>query len=110
MVATPLPCDLAHRVSIELEGLEVPIAAGPLIVSGQGIPHRDPSQGESSIRRFDLGPISLLPSGAIESAGIRRLRARLTADPQLGWADPDVRSAWPGELTTSWVEVEIVRH
>jgi hypothetical protein len=37
------------------------------------------------------------------------MRAWLHADPELGWADPEVRSVWPGEMATNWVEVEIVR-
>ena len=29
--------------------------------------------------------------------------------PESGWADPEVRSIWPGRIQTNWVEVEIVR-
>jgi hypothetical protein len=108
-VATPLPCDLAHRISIEFEKPAVHVGAGQLIVGGQGIPHRGQPPAEPVIQRFDLGPIAPLPSGAIERSGVRRLRAWLKADPELGWADPDVRSVWPGEIATNWVEVEIVR-
>jgi hypothetical protein len=37
------------------------------------------------------------------------MRVILTADPELGWTDPEVRSLWPGTIETRWVEVEIVR-
>jgi hypothetical protein len=33
----------------------------------------------------------------------------LTADPDLGWTDPDVRSVWPGTLVTDWTTVRIIR-
>jgi hypothetical protein len=33
----------------------------------------------------------------------------LTADPDRGWADPDVRSIWPGTIATDWIDVAIVR-
>jgi hypothetical protein len=107
-VITPLPCDLAHAVSIELEGVPGSLPAGRLIASGQGpaLPGAASSRG---IARFDLGPVRELAPGVIDRPGMRRLRVRLTADPELGWADPLVRSVWPGQLETNWVEVEIMR-
>ena len=60
-------------------------------------------------RRFPIGPILGLPPGAIDRPGERRIRAVLTADPDLGWADPDVRSLWPGTLTTDWATVRVIR-
>jgi hypothetical protein len=108
-VATPLPSDLAHALSIEFEATPGNFPAGSLILSGQGLPHRDSSAVEPIVRRFDLGPVLPLPVGVIERPGVRRMRLRLVADPELGWADPDVRSVWPGEMTTGWVEAEIVR-
>ena len=108
-VATPLPSDLAHALSIEFEGTPGHFPAGSLILSGQGLHHRNPDGVETIARRFDLGPIPPLPLGVIERPGVRRLRLRLVADPDLGWADPDIRSVWPGEMETNWVEAEIVR-
>jgi hypothetical protein len=110
-VTTPLPCDLAHATAIEFDGTPGHSPARPLIVSGQGLAHRGPGSTEAMTmtRRFDLGPIPPLPAGIIDRPGVRRMRVALKADPQLGWADPDVRSVWPGELQTNWVEVEIVR-
>ncbi len=108
-VATPLPSDLAHVLSIELDGTPGHFPAGSLILSGQGLPHPGPDQVELIVRRFDLGPVPPMPVGAIERPGVRRMRLRLKADPEFGWADPDVRSVWPGEMETNWVEAEIVR-
>jgi hypothetical protein len=59
--------------------------------------------------RFPLGSVEPLPEGAIERPGTRRLRARLVADADRGWADPDVRSVWPGVIETGWVEAEVIR-
>ena len=61
------------------------------------------------LRRFDLGPVTLLPPGVIERPGPRRMRTWLEVDPGSGWADPDIRSIWPGQTQTDWVEVEIMR-
>jgi hypothetical protein len=108
-VATPLPCDLAHTTAIEFEGTPGHFPASPLIVSGQGLPHRGFGSAETINCRFDLGPIPPLPAGVIDRPGVRRMRVWLKADPELGWADANVRSVWPGELRTNWVEVEIVR-
>ncbi len=37
VVATPLPCDLAHAISVEFEGMAEAVPAGRLILSGQGM-------------------------------------------------------------------------
>jgi hypothetical protein len=108
-MATPLPCDLAHAVSIEFDGTPGYFPGRPLIVSGQGLPPLNPKVAETIVRRFDLGPVPPLPDGVIERPGVRRMRLRLAADPGLGWADPDVRSVWPGSTETNWIEVEIIR-
>ena len=50
------------------------------------------------------------PSGRSNGPGdADALRARLVPDPDRGWADPEVRSIWPGTIVTDWVEVEVVR-
>jgi hypothetical protein len=108
-VATPLPCDLAHAITLEFEGVPGRFAAGRLIVSGQGMPRAQLTGESTAIRRFDLGPIPTLPPGVIDRSGMRRMRIELEADPDAGWADPDVRSIWPGRTQFDWVEVEIVR-
>ncbi|MHB1560419.1 MAG: hypothetical protein ACYC61_23450 [Isosphaeraceae bacterium] len=109
VVETPLVCDLAHAVSIELEGVDGRLAAGRVIVSGQGFPREKAGAPATSEITFELQPIAGPIGGAIERPGTRRIRAILDADPQLGWADPDVRAVWPGSVATDWVEVEIIR-
>jgi len=102
-VATPLPCDLAHSVAIEFEGVPGRFAAGSIVVPGQA------TGGATSPRTFPLGPVLGLPTDAIDRPGERRLRAVLTADPDLGWADPDIRSIWPGTLITDWFAGRVIR-
>ncbi len=108
-IETPLPADLAHRVFIELDGAAGRFPAGSLILSGQGLARRGGSPVTSEVRRFGLGPIDPLPVGVIERPGTRRIRAHLAADAELGWGDPEIRSVWPGEAFTDWVEAEIIR-
>jgi hypothetical protein len=105
VIATPLPCDLAHLVAVELEGISGRFAAGAVVLSGQGAPAPEPP----ALRRFALGPIIGLPADALDRPGERRLRAVLTADADRGWADPEIRSIWPGTITTDWTAVRVVR-
>jgi len=56
-----------------------------------------------------IGPVAGLPTGAIDRPGEVRLRLHLAADPDLGWADPDIRSIWPEPLTTNWAPARVVR-
>ncbi len=110
-VSTPLAADLAHAISIEFEGLSGRFPAGRLILSGQVITRLGSTQAEPVlIRQFELGPISSLPPAVIERPGVRRARILIEADLDRGWADPNIRSIWPGGTETNWVEVEIVRH
>jgi hypothetical protein len=108
-VALPLPCDLAHKAFVEIEGVPSSIAASQIVLSGQGLAHPKSAESEHAVRLFELGPLSALASASIERPGTRRMRVRLQADPAAGWADPEVRSIWPGHAETNWIEVEIVR-
>ena len=108
-VTTPLPCDLAHAVSIEFEGVAGRFPGGRLSLSGQGVARPGSTSAETNVRRFELGPIQPVPATVIERSGVRRLRIWLEADPDVGWADPDVRAIWPGRTQTGWIDVEIVR-
>jgi hypothetical protein len=106
-VTTPLPCDLAHAIHLEFDGVDGRFAAGELILSGQGTRAADLEM--PTIRRFPLGPIASLPVEALGHPGTKRLRAVLVADAERGWADPEVRSIWPEAIVTDWLEVEVVR-
>ena len=108
-VETPLPCDLAHAISLEIDGSGARFPAGQLLLFGQGIPRHRATDRDGDIRFFELGPISPLPANLFERPGFRRMRVCLQADPAGGWAHPDIRSIWPGRTQTEWVEVEIVR-
>ncbi len=105
-VREPLPCDLAHDLSIEFEGIPGRFAAGSITVQGQG-------QGgwgqPSRTLEFPIGPVATVPTETLGNPGIKRIRAWLTPDPDRGWADPEVRSIWPGLLETNTIEVEVVR-
>jgi hypothetical protein len=108
-VSTPLPCDLSHAISIELEGVPGPLPAGKIVLGAQGLKIGDPAAEKPRVARFEVGSIRSLPDDAIPRPGVRRLKLVLEADPSAGWADPDVRSIWPGRIETDWTEVEIVR-
>jgi hypothetical protein len=103
-VRTPLPCDLAHAVEVEFGGVAGWFRAGSVTVAGQG-------EGTESVGVLarPLGALEGFPPGAIDRPGKRPVRARLVPDPDRGWADPAVRSIWPGTVETDWVEVEVVR-
>ena len=105
IVTTPLPSDLAHTVEVELEGLSGRLAAGEIVVSGQGTGRAEPE----ALRRFPLGPLAPLPHDAIDRPGTRRMRVLLSADADKGWAEPEIRSIWPGQIVTDWVDVRVVR-
>ncbi len=98
----PLPADLAHRVVIEFEGIPGRWAARDLVFPVGSLP----SLGSLAL---SLGTLADFPAGLIERPGTYRLRAILTADPGLGWANPEIRSIWPGEIITDWVDVRVIR-
>jgi len=104
-VETPLPCDLAHLLEIEIEGAPNLIRAGEVVLSGQG--GRAPNLSRSY--KFSLEPKSQTSELVIEKPGQRRIRAILTPDSEKGWGNPDIRSIWPERITTEWTEVELVR-
>jgi hypothetical protein len=104
-VATPLPCDLAHVVEVSFEGVPGWFRAGAVVVLGAGFGETTPG----SARRIPIDTIDPLPAAAIERPGARRMRVRLTPDADLGWAQPDVRSVWPGVIEPDWAEADIVR-
>ncbi len=104
-VRPPLPSDLAHDLFVEFEGVPGTFRAGRIVVSGQG---SGATEAEMS-RSHTIGPIEGVPTGTIDGVGDRRMRLILTANPDLGWTDPEVRSIWPGSITTEWTEVRVIR-
>jgi len=101
-ISSPLPSDLAHRIDLEFEGVPGRFPRGFIVATAGGGSTAGP-------RDFPIGTEPQLPEGAIGRTGSYRLRAILTADPGLGWADPAVRSLWPGTIETPWIDVTIVR-
>ncbi|HEV3122258.1 MAG TPA: hypothetical protein VGY53_10155, partial [Isosphaeraceae bacterium] len=104
VVTAPLECDLAHGLAIEIEGVPGRFEAGSVILSGQGS-----GNSQSGRRVFPLDAVRGIPANALEQPGERRIRAVLTSDPHRGWADAEIRSVWPGTITTDWVPVQIMR-
>jgi hypothetical protein len=108
-VTLPLPCDLAHTISLEFEGIAERFAGGGLLQSGQGLPRQHSPATEAFTRHVALGSVAPVPPGLIERPGRRAMRVWLEANLDQGWADSGIRSIWPGQMKTDWVEVEIVR-
>ena len=100
VVATPLPCDLAHRAFLEIDQVAGRFPAGAILLSGQGTDRTDAagSPGNAVVPHRAVAPI---PPEAIDRPGRRRLRMVLEADPDRGWTDPEVRSIWPGRSRPS---------
>ncbi len=104
VVNYPIPSDLAHRIKIELEGIDGQFDAGELVLKSS---NADPDQHGYASISF---PRSVqFPSGLIDRIGQYRLRAILRPDADLGWADPEIRSVWPGTVETNWVDVRVTR-
>ena len=58
LVTPPLPCDLAHRLDVEIEGVPGRFRAGSVVVTCQD---SGPRAQDSGLRIFPLGPIVGLP-------------------------------------------------
>jgi hypothetical protein len=98
-IAGPLPCDLAHRAELEIEGVTRRLSAGELVVPTD----------DWAATPLPLVFTSPLPAGLINGPGPRRVRCHLVPDAGLGWAHPGIRSVWPGGLETPWVTAQILR-
>jgi hypothetical protein len=109
VVSTPLPCDLAHAISLEFDGIADSFSAGTLILSGQGTNPRAAEGSGAVVKRFPLSEIASIAPNVFERPGLRGMRVALESAPERGWANPDIRSIWPGRLQTNWTSVEIVR-
>jgi len=108
-IRSPLPCDLAHDVKLEIEGVSELIPAGSLVLKGESGRSDVSSGGAAVAEHFEIGPLSPRVGAIVERPGFRRLRLVLRANAELGWTDPAIRSIWPGTITTDWAEFEVVR-
>lgn len=98
-LAGGLPCDLAHRVDLEFEGVPGRFPAGTVVAEA------DRPEGG----RYPVDGLAWTATVPIDAPGVHRLRAVLSPDPRLGWAAPGVRSVWPGTITTGWADVRVIR-
>lgn len=103
VLQTPMPCDLACRLGVEIEGYPGLVPAGALVVPGQGVEGMPPGR---LVHPWSPDPEARSP---IDRPGRYRMRLVLTPDAERGWAHPDVRSIWPEALVTGWREVEVIR-
>jgi hypothetical protein len=105
LVESPLPCDLAHHVRIEFEGIEESCLTRTIVLPGQPL-----AGGTPPVRKvFPLASLGGLSATAFDGPRPVRYRAVLEPDPELAWADPDIRSLWPGIIVTEWCEGRVVR-
>ncbi len=109
IVSSHLPHDLAHHVWIEIEGVDGRIPGGTLIVHGRSIRDDQPAPGRPTRHELTATSGTIAPGSALDRTGRRSIRVILTADPDLGWTDPEVRSVWPGDVATDWAAVDVVR-
>jgi hypothetical protein len=101
----PLPSDLAHRILIEFEGIADRARAGQVVIAAEQAERGRPV----TPIEVALGPVTGLPPETFDRPGEIRLRVVLEPDPDLGWADPDVRSLWPEAITTDWYPARLIR-
>jgi hypothetical protein len=97
---------------IEFADVKGRFPAGAVVLPGQGARQENDDAPAASFgwpRILRLGPIETSGREIFDRPGPRRLRVILEPDCDLGWADPDIRSIWPGTIETGWVDAEIVR-
>jgi hypothetical protein len=105
VVRVPLPCDLAHMMLVEFDGIPGRFPAGAVTLSGLD----GPPYAAKLERRFALGPVERVPEDAFDRPGERPMRVILTSDAELGWTDPVIRAIWPEKIVTNWTPVHVVR-
>jgi hypothetical protein len=96
-----LPCDLAHRVALEIDGHTGLFECEPLVWPGAAAGARHP------IWRAQSDPAD--QGVAPPRAGVARVRIVMEPDPERGWVHPAIRSVWPGKIVTDWQEIGLVR-
>ena len=103
----PIPCDLAHRMMLEIENVAGRWSAGEWIESAQTMIVSDgvlPKIWPEKAFRVS-GDESGLTRG-----GQYRMRVVLEPNPERGWSDPMIRSVWPDSIVSEWVNVDVVRN
>ncbi len=94
-LAGPLPCDLAHGLLLEIEGASRPVSLGEVVVVGNTI------GAAGLLVNCNSTALPSIPSAeGIDRPGEYRARLVLTPDAHRAWANPDVRSVWPGSIET----------
>ncbi|MDB5351617.1 MAG: hypothetical protein JWN86_2864 [Planctomycetota bacterium] len=100
----PLPCDLAHAMVLEIEGASGPIAIGDVVLVGNKLSQQGVVVKCRSMPGFQASPLQ-----GLTCPGKSRGRLVLTPDAHRAWANPEIRSVWPGSLATEWTTIEVVR-
>lgn len=104
-VSRDLPCDLAHLMMVEFEGVSGLYPCGQVIVPLRAAGNAS----DDAAALVDLGPITGFPMGLFDRPGSVRLHLILQPDAELGWNDPEIRSVWPESITTNWQTVQLMR-
>jgi hypothetical protein len=102
----PIPCDLAHRLMLELENVDGRWSVGEWVESAQSI------IGSEGISPKTWPERALRVSGGdagLTRGGQYRMRIVLEPNPERGWSDPMIRSVWPDSIVSDWVAVDVVR-
>lgn len=105
ILTVPLPRDIAHEAVLEIEEVSSNIKLKSYVIASRGsvtTPHKQR-------KVIPLEIAGLIDDSAISRAGKYRARINLQPKSEMGWADPEIRSVWPGPLASPWVEIEIVR-
>lgn len=100
----PLPCDLAHRVVIELDQSSGRWHAGQWLEAAHT--HNTQAQAWTT---WPAEAACATPPATPLHGGTYRMRVVLEPTPARGWSDPHIRSVWPEAITSDWVEVQLVR-
>ena len=100
----PLPCDLAHRVVIEFDGLNGRWHAGEWL----SVAHWLGDDGDA-FYTWPTEATCLAPPATHLHGGTYRMRVVLEPTPERGWSDPLIRSVWPEIIVSGWVDVSVVR-
>ena len=100
----PLPRDISHDVILIIDGINSHISLNHAVMECRQQP-----ASTQQIRTLPLKIQNLIADDQISHAGKYKARLILKPRPELGWADPEIRSVWPESLEFPSIEIEIVR-